>query len=109
MMTSKKPSTTTWQHHVDEQRKSGKSRKSYCEAHGLKLHQFNYYLRSTGTKRQKPSAFSRVLMPDSSFRETMPTASTARLLLGKGVMLEFGTSSEPEWIAKVIAQLQLLP
>ncbi|MDQ3232481.1 MAG: hypothetical protein M3Q07_11720 [Pseudobdellovibrionaceae bacterium] len=107
MTSNKSPSTASWQQHISDQRKSGKSRKSYCETHGLKLHQFNYYLRSIDANRKRTSAFSRVLVSEPPVHQPASTASAARLVLDKNMVLEFGDGADPEWIARVVAQLQM--
>ena len=100
-MASKRPSKATfWRQHVAKYRASGQSRADYCRQHGLKLHQLAYHV---GVRnKQAPigeSAFAQVVVASPP----MPHASTARLLVGGGVAVEFDSGCDPTWVARLVA------
>jgi hypothetical protein len=96
-----------WEEHVKALAASGLSRAEYCRQHGLRYKQLYCWqgrLSTAGTKskafvRAKPAPVVKAVAAASR------SLSGARLVTKTGAALEFEASTDPRWLARVIAEL----
>ena len=104
MIIEKSDQATFWQQHVGKFKASGQSRAAYCREQGLKDHQLAYHLGQLvkGKGPVHASSFVQVAVA-----EAPPPPSTrpscVRLVVGRSAAMEFDTSVDPVWVARLVA------
>lgn len=93
-----------WKKHLEAQPASGMSIKAYCREHGLNFSSWCYWRkRFSGVSTQTSEGqgpFIPIVMPDFS-------SNVIRLRVGLSVHLEIPATVSPEWVARLVTQLEL--
>lgn len=84
-----------WEHHIKNQESSSQTVKEYCQAHGLKLHQF--YTRKRELRSNKKGRSSKV---------SMPQFSQVKLTPPRVPQQKTETLPPADWVAEVLLAIQ---
>lgn len=101
-----------WTRRIAACERSGKSRRAWCEAHGVNVHTFDYWRyrlqtqsKPVGARRARAKALVPIVVQRSTAGAGSAAAASIEVVLRDGITLRAPATTDARWLATLAREL----